>query len=194
MQDVSRLRARGRHGLARRPRAGFALLEVLLASFVLVVAIVGLVSAITSSAMLGESSTETTIANQGAQQALERILGSSFSDAFTLFNLDPNDDPGGVGTAPGANFVVAGLDVQAGDADGMVGIVEFPVTGGPPGVLREDLADPGFGMPRDLSGDGVVDAANHAADYIQLPVRVRVEWTGLSGERAIELETILCER
>lgn len=152
-----------------------------MASVVLVVALLGLFGAITSSAMLGESSTETTIATQGAQQALERLHGETLEDVYATFTLNPN-------------FPVAGLDVRAGDLDGMVGAIEFPVTVGPPPALREDLDDPDFGMPLDLNGDGVIDAADHADDYIVLPVRVRVAWTGLSGERAIELETILRAR
>jgi hypothetical protein len=60
--------------------------------------------------------------------------------------------------------------------------------------LREDVVDAALGMPRDLSGDGVVDGLNHAGDYSILPVRVRVEWSGARGDETFELETILCRR
>jgi hypothetical protein len=48
-----------------------------------------------------------------------------------------------------------------------------------------------LGMPRDLTGDILIDNFDHAADYRILPVRVRVSWTGKSGPRSIELQTLL---
>jgi hypothetical protein len=67
----------------------------------------------------------------------------------------------------------------------------FP-TGGPPEQLREDVVDAGLGMPRDLDGDGVIDGADHEANYTLLPIRVRVQWRGVSGVRTFDLETVLC--
>jgi hypothetical protein len=49
-------------------------------------------------------------------------------------------------------------------------------------------------MPRDLDGDGVVDALNHATNYVLLPVRVRVAWRGVSGARQLDFDTLLCTR
>jgi hypothetical protein len=59
--------------------------------------------------------------------------------------------------------------------------------------LREDVVDAGLGMPRDLNLDGVIDALDHSGDYRILPVRVLVEWTGMSGNRTHRLETVLSE-
>jgi hypothetical protein len=95
----------------------------------------------------------------------------------------------------GAGFEVAGLDPRDGDADGLCGRIEFPtldVGAGP--ELREDVGDPGLGMPRDLDGDGVWPEAGPIADYVVLPVRVVVEWRGVSGDRQVRLETMLCAR
>ena len=41
------------------------------------------------------------------------------------------------------------------------------------GILREDVAIPAMGMPRDLDGDNVVDGVDHKGDYRMLPVIVR---------------------
>ncbi len=175
-------------------RGGFTMVEVLLASLVLVIAILGTMSSITSSAVLGDASLETTVAYKAAQQQMERLKATAFANVFTEFNGDPTDDVGGNGTAPGANFAVAGLDPQRDDAAGMVGVILLPVSDAQPGRLIETFVDDQMGMPRDLNVDGVVDAADHSADYFILPVRVRIEWRGLSGNRTIELNTILSGR
>ena len=95
----------------------------------------------------------------------------------------------------GAGFVVDGLRPQNGDADGMCGRIEFPDfdNGGGNFILDESIADAGFAMPRDLNGD------NDAFDtfdtgYRLLPVRVWVEWAGVSGNRSIRFETMLSQR
>jgi hypothetical protein len=62
------------------------------------------------------------------------------------------------------------------------------------GELREDIEDEALGMPRDLNGDGEIDAVNHAKDYLLLPVRIRVEWSGLTGDRSYELYTVLLNK
>ena len=54
-------------------------------------------------------------------------------------------------------------------------------------ALREDSADESLGMPRDLDGDKLVDSANHAADYVVLPVRVCIEWKGATGDMSLDL-------
>ena len=58
-------------------------------------------------------------------------------------------------------------------------------------ALREDIKDASLGMPRDLNGDGVIDSENHAGDYVLLPVKVRIDWKGITGERSFEVCTVL---
>jgi hypothetical protein len=62
---------------------------------------------------------------------------------------------------------------------------------GAPSQLREDVVLPDLGMPRDLNGDGVVDASNHDVDYTLLPVLVRVRWRSASGTGQFELRTMI---
>ena len=122
----------------------------------------------------------------GARNKLEEMRGQDFPRLFALYNADPADDPGGAGTAPGAGFQVSFLQPWPGDADGLVGRIEFPTIGG---ELREDVNDRDLGMPRDLNEDDVQDSLDHAGDYVFLPVRIRVEWTSKSGNRSFEAYT-----
>jgi hypothetical protein len=127
------------------------------------------------------------LAAQAAESMLERLKGAEFSEVFVRFNATADDDPA-TGDSPGSDFAVTGLGVREGDADGMVGHIEFPGDGK---ELREDEEDRDLGLPRDLNRDGDVDAADHAGDYCVLPVRVVLQWRGANGNRAMELVTVL---
>ncbi len=176
---------------ACRSRGGFALVEVLVASGVLTIAVVGMAGAMLSSMALQRSESESTIARLSAQQVLETMQAVDFSEVWACYNASTADDAGLVTPARGATFVVQGLTPVEGDADGRCGSIEFPETNG---ALREDVVDAALGMPMDLDGNGTVDTANHASDYTLLPVRVRVDWRGPSGPQVYQLETILCLR
>jgi type II secretory pathway pseudopilin PulG len=175
------------------PRSAFSLLEITLALAFLSVAGGAVMSAIVSNMMTGRVNRESALAHEAARAHMERLQERPFREIFAAFNADPEDDPGGAGTAPGADFAVPGLSARADDADGLPGRIELPASPGPGGtqLLREDLADASFGMPRDLDLDRHLDALDHAADYEVLPVRVRIEWRGVSGLRAVEAETLL---
>lgn len=165
------------------------MIEVLIAISVVMVAMLAAVSTLTSTAILGQSNDETTIATQGARSAMEVLRGLDFQSILPSYNSDPNDDPGGVGTAPGIHFEVPGLSVQDGDTDGFVGRVLLPFDASE--SLVENLDLPQYGMPRDLNGDGSIDGIDHSSDHIILPVLIVVEWTGRTGNRRIEFSTIV---
>ncbi|HKB14526.1 MAG TPA: hypothetical protein VKF62_00590 [Planctomycetota bacterium] len=141
---------------------------------------------------------ESSLAMASMTRTLETMQGGNvrFEDLFRAYNADPSDDPGGPGTGPGASFAVAGLEPRAGDADRAPGRIEFPSPEGSPELLREDLTAELFGLAvdHDLDGDGVVDDSNHAGNYLLLPVLVRVEWTGPSGEESRSLHTFPAKR
>lgn len=174
-------------------RAGFTLIEVAVAIVVLLVAVSGLSSAVVSALNLAHSNEETAIASDAARQVAESLQDVNFSDIFATFNSDPADDPGGAGVAPGNNFAVTGLAPLSADADGLAGQIIFPTSGlgGAAVALREDAVDLSLGLPRDLNADGNVDAANHANDYVLLPVTVRIDWQGSSGVRFLEFDMLL---
>jgi hypothetical protein len=182
---------------SRRAReAGFTIVEVMVAVTVLVIAIVGIVGSMLSAMALNRVNRETAIAQQAVRRTMEQIGGVPFDDAFALYNTDLGDDAGLGLLARGPNFVVDGLQAQDGDLDGFCGRIEFPVFDDGAGLveLREDVADGGLGMPQDLDGSGAVTALDVSGTYDLLPVRVLVEWRGVSGNRSIELESMLSER
>jgi prepilin-type N-terminal cleavage/methylation domain-containing protein len=174
---------------ARRGRRGFTLLELMISTTVFLLVAGAVVTAVVVSNALNTTNRETALASRAAQSALEEMKAVTFSEVFARYNDTAGDDPG-AGSSPGSAFVVEGLDLQDGDADGFVGTIEFPGTGK---ELIEDVDERDLGMPRDLNGDGGTDAADHAGDYRILPVRVTVEWSGKNGERALELVTVLTE-
>ena len=164
-----------------RQRRGSSIIEVMIAFVVLVVGLLSFSRMIVSSIDATEDSHESTVAKEAARGMLETLQSQDFKQAFALFNDDPTDDPGGVGTAPGKHFAVPGLSAVDGDADGFVGEISFPVREGDEGNLLESVNIPELGMPRDLNGDGNQDDLNHALDYLILPVQIEIVWRGPTG-------------
>lgn len=180
---------RSHRSQTRAAKQGFTLLELMISSTVFLLVAGAVVTALVVSSALNMTNRETALAARAAQSVIEELKATAVDEIFARYNATAADDPAG-GTSPGGDFAVAGLAPQAGDADGFVGSIEFPGTGV---ALREDGDDAELGLPRDLDGDGVVDAANHAGNYRILPVRVVIRWTGQNGKRTLELVTVLTE-
>jgi hypothetical protein len=142
-----------------------------------------------ASTALNSTNRESVVAMQAAQSALEALKGTAFDEIYARHDGNQANDPAD-GLSPGQYFTVSALDLQVGDLDGFAGSIEFP---GGDKELREDADDLELGMPRDLNGDGGVDALDHSADYRILPVRLVVEWRGKTGERRLELVSVLSE-
>jgi len=155
---------------------------------VMVVGVSALASTVVTGSALNQVSHETEVARKAIQTQIDAMRSTNFAQVFATYNVSGADDPAGANTAPGANFAVAGLTPVVGAPGGVAGRVIFP-SNGP--QLFENGADTIIGMPRDLNLDAAVDALDHAADYMILPVRVRVQWQGASGQRTIELSTQL---
>jgi type II secretory pathway pseudopilin PulG len=176
---------------------GFAFAELVVVMAVMLVAISIFSSTVVSTARQRSINRENAIAADAARTAIELMRNEDFSEVYARFNPDPLDDPEGAGTAPGQRFAVPGLNLIPGTPAGMAGRIELPVVAVPgiggPYALREDFVDAEMGMPRDLSGDSVIDAADHEDDYRLLPVRVTVEWQGVTGQRRFQLFALLVE-
>jgi type II secretory pathway pseudopilin PulG len=182
---------RASSGGARHRRAAFTVLEVLIAASAMLVAALGFSQALIATMRASRLTREQAVATEAARQRIEQIRSVNFRDAFRQYNAHPDDDLNGIGTAPGGNFAVAGLDPAAGDNDGFAGEIVFPVNANAPGVLREDMVMPDLGCPFSLDGDVNVDTADHSLDYQILPVLVRVRWRGPNGDAVVQLQTYL---
>jgi len=191
MDHADPLQARRARRRARRSRAGFALVETMVGAALLAIALSGMLMVIVSFGALGTVNRESQTAQQAAREVLEQIGGTPFQQVFASYDADPANDPGGPGTSPGAGFAVRGLGLRPGDPDGLAGRIEFPTVAG---ALREDANDPGLGLPRDLNSDNIFDGLDHSADYVLLPLRVRIEWRGKAGDRALVIEHLLTAR
>jgi hypothetical protein len=165
--------------------------ELAVAMVVMLIAIGTLTSSVLSGMKLARANEETAQADQALRAFAEQLTATDFADVFATYNDDPEDDPGGEGTAPGASFAVAGLVALEDDEDGLVGSVNFPGMDDFPGELHEDIEDTRFGTPLDLNVDEALDDEDHANDYVVLPVLIRLDWTGISGARHLELSTVL---
>ena len=167
------------------------MLELLVALSVLAVALVGYAKTVGRAMVASRTSREASLANEAARTVIESMRAESLANVFRMYNDYAGDDIGGI-VNPGADFDVAGLEARAGDADNLPGEVLFPVTmnAGVP-ELRENLVSTDFDMPKDLTGEGTVDAVNHAGNYTMLPLIVRVRWTVVGGPGEVEFQTIL---
>lgn len=178
-----------------RRRAGFTLIDVMMAATVLAVAISAVAGSIVVSMSMNRVNRDTAIAQEAARRVMEELASRPFNEVFAAYNSDAGDDAGLLSPAVGPSFAVPGLEPSRTDPDGLCGRVMFPtqVVGGIE-ELREDVVDPMLGMPRELDGVGGIDALDHRANYRLLPVRVRVEWQGSIGPRRVDVETMLCQR
>lgn len=166
------------------------LVEVMVALVILTVSTYMLSSTITAAVAHSEIKRERALAVEAAMNVLETMRAYPFEELHRLYNDDPNDDPDGVGTAPGPHFAAPGLSPVTGDADGFVGRVLLP---GMEATLHEDVVIDELGMPRDLDGDLKVDDEDHADDYMILPAKVFVEWEGTAGSRVFEMSTMFSQ-
>jgi hypothetical protein len=156
-------------------------LELMMALSVVLVGLIAFLQAVISSQVLSQTNRENAIASQAARQALEAIHEVPFEDVFATY--------------AGQGFAVDGLDPLPDDPDGLAGEYVFPtISAGGVLELREDAVDGHLGSPRDLDGNSVVDAADHAKDYVVLPVLVRVQWRGKRVQGTVEMKTILAGR
>lgn len=179
--------------LFRRGDAGLTLIEVIVSSAVLAIALVGLISGLLSSMRLRELNNEKALARNAAEQTLSAIRGMpSIVDAYARFG----------GGGPEETFDVYGLaEPAAGTPVGRVFIWRSKL-GAPPdpgSAIALSAADRNelhsyFGMTvpitlvgnegpvsndfLDTTGDGVVDAAD---DPSLMPVTVRIQWRSRAG-------------
>ncbi len=162
-----------------RDRRGFSLVELLVATAILLTAAIGLIVALITAVGLTEDTRETALASEAARKKIEEMQETPFDTIFSTHVANPH-------------FDVDGLIPRESDPDGHVGKILFPSVANAPPMLSEAVADTPLGMPRDLNGNGnATDMMTNG--YLILPVRVKIDWEGRSGSRSFELLTSLSE-
>jgi len=152
---------------------GFTVLEAAISMAVLAVALLSLWGTIVYCSKSNRASEQKKRAMNAAQAKIEELKSVPFS---TLI-----DEYGPSGTT-GDRFLVTSIDDDQAHAEGR--IVFF--------VDETDASgDPSIGLPMDLNGDGDTDDLDVSANYLLLPVKVRIRWDGALGSQIVELRSIL---
>jgi hypothetical protein len=172
---------------ARASAGGFSLIDVLIANVVMAVSILVYVQCIGTESRLSHATEEKALAVVTLGRFVERMRAdTSWSTLYTRLRPlsaestnDPNLTHLGIDlklrTWPVTSYYT---DVSVPPALGTVTfLVQVPstVVGGVAG-LRETANAPRYGLPHDLNGDGKVDSNPRDADYLGLPVVVRLRW------------------
>lgn len=175
-----RRRRRRKHGPCE---GGYTFIEVAVSGAILALGLLSQASLTVSNVGQTAANRESRIALDAAHNKIEDLKAHDFQSTFRDYDNSAE-----------AHFHVQGLTPADGDNDRIVGRVIFPtapdtVTG--VRVLREDVHDDALGMPRDLDGDGAIDA--HAKDdtYRILPVLVEIRWRGKLGDRVFRVASLL---
>jgi hypothetical protein len=173
--------------VAVAPDSGFTLVDCLIGSSILVIAILGLLASALGGRDLGRQVQERGIAFETLGRFVERIRADpdwaglyarlrplskeSTADA-TLSSLATDT---ALKTQTAATYYA---DFTVPTTLGTVTfLVQVPVktVGGVAG-LRENEVAPRYGLPYDLNGDGVIDGNVRDADYRALPLVARLRW------------------
>ena len=199
----------------RSSEEGFGLVDCVLSMAVFSIAALGFLSVAGTSKGLQQENLAAKKATAVSREVLEQMRATDFRDVFATYNADPSDDPDGPGSATGTEFVIdnaikkeyGGISKLSGkygnELSGVVAttrpitcLVVFPTAIGLGGLpeVRENLNMPLLGLPADLNGDGVVDAANHAFDCLYLPVAVQTTWTDGTGQHCLVIHTVLSSK
>jgi prepilin-type N-terminal cleavage/methylation domain-containing protein len=145
-------------------RAGFSLVELMVAIVVMTMAILGLGLLFVSSQRSYEIAIEEGVVTHAIRRTIEQMRGEKFSDIATLYTQYTFT----VDEVTGAGSVTLHLDETETHAD--------------------------LGLPLDLDGDGQTDTVNVAVEgYILLPVTVTVSWTNEDGDQTRSINTFLAE-
>ena len=165
----------------REAKAGFTVVEMALATTMLMVGIMAISAATLRMHQLGRQTREHTLAPNAMTQMGERLNSASAIAAMTpstwAFELQEAYSSGG---SVGDDFHVEGLTPLDGFEN--AGSIEF--------ITNETLTDAELGvvlgMPRDLNGDGDATDVDITDSAKLLPVMVTIGWTVRGSETSIK--------
>jgi len=155
---------------------GFTMLEVAVAIFVLIIALMALTATNMQSHTLEQANRRQQLAEDAMRTMGERITAfSAAAHANPETWATTVTEALTAGGTFGDRFEVVGLDPAPGETT--VGTIEV--------VVDETITDQelgvDLGMPRDLDGDGVVGNTNVSASATLLPVVLRANWWTKNG-------------
>ena len=171
-----------------RPRAGFTLLEVMLACLLMGTAVLALMALIPETVMLTETTEEGNLAMQASLQVSEAVrqyADQNFAYVWRVYNSAPADDPNGAGTAPVLPFLAPGNTFTVGLAPNQLENAAGSTAVGTVTFFTDETlnttASNKVGLPKDLDGDNAVTNTDVSATYTLLPFEVAVDWKDRRG-------------
>jgi hypothetical protein len=180
----------------RRRERGIALIEAFLVVTILGMALLWHAATSLGSHRLIRAEGSQGVALETSRHFLERLRADpAWETLYARLAAHLEDGPPAIGLPPSAYYA----DFESPAALGTLGVlVEVPRAAAvgaavaDPLVLREDAIADRFGLPFDLSGDGVVDDQPHDGDYKALPVIVTFNWTAPGDSpQTLKVSTIL---
>jgi hypothetical protein len=171
----------------RRGTRGLVLFDVLLASTVLAIGLLGFIGSIGTAQGLGRSVEERTVALKTLESFMERLRAdpnwATLYDRLRVSSVESASDTGlaFLKVDPSLATHSASAYFSGFVPPTSLGTVTFLVqvprnVVDTVGGLRETIVAPRYGLPADLDGDGDVDGDVRDADYVALPVVVRIRW------------------
>ena len=109
-----------------RSRRGTTMIELMIVMAVVVIAAGIFSRMVIATSKLRQINRENALAADAARVVVEQMRNERFSELFALYNPDPDDDPGGIGTGPGNLFAVERLELLSDSATGFQGEVILP--------------------------------------------------------------------
>jgi prepilin-type N-terminal cleavage/methylation domain-containing protein len=184
-----------RHPSKRARQAGFSLIEVLIGTVVLVLALLGHMASTFAEYRMARTQETRSEVLHVARQFVERLRSDDdweglYARLRVMQNLAAKPDAGLTRLEDGRGAFAP--DLYYGDfvlpvwLDSLAVLVDVPFDPLSPQNLREDLHQPRYGLPADLDGDGLIDATPHQQDYRALPVVITFRWQG-AGDTPAQL-------
>ena len=161
-----RTKDESRQRIEKSQRGGFTLLEVTVSMAVLSVAFLALAQGLERTSRVRSTEREAVVAFQVAEHVMAEVEGTPFDQLWRRYNDDPSDDPASEAAAPGSVRALEDLTVAGEELSVPLGLLEqgtvtvrLPMVGsGATAILSELAQDEPLGCPRDLNGDGQIDA------------------------------------
>ena len=158
-----------------------SVVEIMIAMVVVAIALLAMISLMTSSNRIQEDARERSVAYNAARAVIEDMRQRTFIEVFDAYKSG----------AALNRFTVDRLGPPPLN-DTHQGTVQFPET---KGLLDESFVDTGFGTPKDLNQDGDTTDLISGTEISILPVRVVIRWRAPGGgEKRLELASLITSK